>query len=232
MSNAELIEYAMTMANVVQQIDELSEKLSSMEKRLVQAESDSSIAANTNKLLLGRIASLENRAIACERAELSNAQYLRRRQLEISSVPLDISQENMTEAVCKVLSLTGEATTPADIDVCHRLQNKSSVIMEFRDRSKRNAIIRGRKRLKDMNDELSNLGFKKSFILESMSKEHRRLDYICRSLKKCRELHETWFYNGRLFVIIEDGGDRELIGHIDDLYSLFGRERVDGLLKY
>ena len=122
MSIEDLIEYALTTGDVASKNDELKEQLSNMENRLAIAESNSSIAANSNKLLLGRIASLESRAVECERASGMNAQYLRRRQREVTDVPLNIEQADLKKSVSEVLSLTGEIITPDDIDVCHRLQ--------------------------------------------------------------------------------------------------------------
>ena len=39
-------------------------------------------------------------------------------------------------------------------------------------------------------------------ILESLCKQYGQLDFICRSLFRSNSIEKTWFFNGRLYILI------------------------------
>ena len=227
----DVIDYDLNVGNIGSKIDELKEELLGMQRRLDVAESASAVAANSSRLLAGRVAELEGRGVECERLANSNGQYLRRRQLEITSVDEKVEDVDLRKTVSQMLTLTGEKITENDLAVCHRLQKATTIIMEFHQHDQRDSVLRGRKNLKDKRAELSSMGLGKSFIMESLTREYRRLDYLCRTLKKKEYIWETWFFNGRLHIIRQKDGKRETISHIQDLYCYFDRELIDSLLK-
>ena len=59
-----------------------------------------------------------------EKTATSNAQYLRRQQLEVSDVPESLGNENLSKLMATFLSITGVAVDAGDIEVYHRLKNK------------------------------------------------------------------------------------------------------------
>ena len=79
------------------------------------------VSKNCNSLLLNRIINLERNA-------LSNAQYVRE-MLEINSVPQSVSNDELEQSVCRVLSLTSTTVKRDDIHVYHRMKNKKKVII-------------------------------------------------------------------------------------------------------
>ena len=128
--------------------------------------------------------------------------------------------------------MTGEKVIPSDLDKCHMLgKNSSTIIMEFRTREKRDAMLRSRKNLKDKKTELAALNLGKSFIIESLTREYGLIDFVCRHLKKNNQIAETWFFNGRLWVKVDDFGKKRQVSHIEDLYELFGKEEIDNLIR-
>ena len=90
---------------------------------------------------------------------------------------------------------------------------------------------RVRKNLKNKNDVLSEMGLAKSFIAERMCFDLRRMDYICRRLKKDKYIFDTWFFNGRLYVLKSDKGKRVHIQHMVDLLPFAARDVVDRYLR-
>ena len=166
-----------------------------------------------------------------EKTTINNAQYLRRRQIEVSNVDKKISNNQLKSVMADFLSETGERVKVEDLDKCHRLKKETTIIMEFGSRAKRDAVLIGRKNLKGKNDVLSEMGLAKSFISESMCFELRRLDYICRRLKKDKYIFDTWFFNGRLYVLKNDKGKRVQIQHMLDLLPFAVRDMVDRYLR-
>ena len=105
------------------------------------------------------------------------------------------------------------------------------MIMEFRCREKRDEMLLARKKLKNKAEQMENLGMSGMIISKSMCREYARLDLICRMLKKRGEAHETWFFNGCLFIKLAPNGKSIQIMHIHDLYERFGHENIDTILN-
>ena len=98
-------------------------------------------------------------------------QYQRRRQLEVSNVPVTIPQKELKTTIARMLSLTGTDIQPGHLDKCHRLHKESTVIIEFKERTPRESVLRGRKNYKNQIKNLANLGLQKSFVTESLCTE-------------------------------------------------------------
>ena len=67
-----------------------------------------------------------------EWSSLDHAQCLRREVIEIYPVPLEASNNELEELVCKALSLTRNEVCPDDLEACHRLKKKENVIVKFK----------------------------------------------------------------------------------------------------
>ena len=61
--------------------------------------------------------------------------------------------------------------------------------------------------------------------------EYGLMDFVCRHLKKNNQIAETWFFNGRLWVKVDDFGKKRQVSHIEDLYDLFGAEEIANLIR-
>ena len=65
-------------------------------------------------------------------------------------------------------------------------------------------MLRARKNLKGVTDQQ----YGNIFINESMCDPYKKLDYVCRRLKKNGNVHSTWFFNGRLYFKKSENGDK------------------------
>ena len=125
--------------------------------------------------------------------------------------------------------MTGAKVDTSQIDKCHRLKKESSVIVEFKCRDQRDPILLGRKKLKHKKAELERLAAKDVIISESLCWTYKKLDFLCRKLKSEKKCQDTWFFNGKLFLVTVEE-EKKQITHIDDLFALYGEETVLGYL--
>ena len=117
-----------------------------------------------------------------ERNAFTKAQYHERESVEVNPVPPSINDEELKINICKALSLTGHEVKPDDLQACHHLKKKESVMLV------------NRKNLRNKSEDLHPLRFSgKLFISESMCHENRQLAYKCRKLKNADKIHSTWF---------------------------------------
>ena len=65
--------------------------------------------------------------------------------IEISPVPLEVSNNELEGLVCKALSLTGSEVYLDDIEAYHRLKKKENVIIKFKSRKLKYRVIKNRK---------------------------------------------------------------------------------------
>ena len=133
-----LIEYALKLSD-------LNSLFKNLENRVKEVESYYAVSKNVNSHLIANIESLEKKVVELEKKTTRNSQYARNRQLEIHRVPTSIPDNELKEKVCLALSLTGVAVKSAEIDKCHRLKRKETVILEFKFRDKRDPVLGGRK---------------------------------------------------------------------------------------
>ena len=179
---------------------------------------------NCNRLLSERIVELEKNAV-------SNAQYHRRESLEINySVPASIGDvpEN---SVCKALSLTGYEVKPDDLQACHRLKKKDTVIVKFKCTKQKRSILINKKNLRNKSDVLTKLNFSgRLFISESMYHENHQLSYKCRQLKNAGKIHSTWFWNNSVNVKLNERTQPTKIYHVIDIEKL-GVDNLDEFIN-
>ena len=203
--------------------------------RLEKTEGELAVSSNACKLLSERCDILEERASLNERTTTNNGQYLRNKQVEVKLLPTgiaDLPVPQLKKAMSELLSLTDVDVGVNDIGKCHKLGGDGkSVIMELHSREKRDEMLLSRKKLKNKTEEMESMNMRGVMIIESMCREYSKLDFICRSLKRNGDIHETWFFNGRLHMKIVPNGRRLQISHIDDLYEQFGRSNINSLLR-
>ena len=229
-SKDEIVEYHMRSSNLANTIAELSKTLRTVSDRLTKAESELSLSRNANVHLQDHCERLERRVIEVEKTSTNNSQYLRRRQIEVRNYKANLSNDDqLKDKIAAVLSLTGTPIKATDLDKCHLLKNKA-VIMEFKERELRDAVLRGRKNLKNKSDALADLQMDRVMITESLCREYAKMDYVCRMLKKNGRVKQTWFWNGRLHVGFDDNTQNE-IRHSADLYGLFGNTVIDAIFE-
>ena len=93
-------------------------------RRFEVVSSDLAIARNCNRLLTERADQLERNAV-------TNAQYHWQESAEVNPVPPQSVMKSSQVNMCKALSLTGHEVKPDDLQACHCLKKKESVIIKF-----------------------------------------------------------------------------------------------------
>ena len=224
LSKEELVEEFLKFSNITDQLQSLTKQFDDFIEKYNIFHSELLVSKNCNSLLLNCIVNLDSNA-------LNNAQYIRSEVLEINPVPQSISNDELEQSVCHVLSLTGTTVKPDDIHVCHRM-NKVKVIIKFKNRKQRNEVMFKRKELKSKTAELRALQFGQSlFINDSMCFENQVLFYKCRKLKNLGRLSAVWFFNNTLSVKIEENSPISKIYHVSDLEKLLKVDNIEELIN-
>ena len=167
-----------------------------------------------------------------ERNAVSNAQYHRRESLEINPVPASISDDVLENSVCRALSLTDHEVKPDDLQPCHRLKKKDTVIVKFKCRKQKRSILINRKNFRNKSDVLTQLNFSgRLFVSESMCHENHQLSYKCRQLKNAGKIHSTWFWNNSVNVKLNERSQPTKIHHVIDIEKLLGVDNLDEFIN-
>ena len=169
-----MIEELLQISDTSCELKALNDRFDTFAAKHEELKSDLLITRNCNTLLHQRIIQLERNAV-------NNAQYHRRKSLEINPVLLDIGNNVLEQTVCRAISLTGHDVTPDDLHACHQLKNKDRVILKFKERKLKRSIQINRKVLQQKSLELSQLKFSsKLSFSENMCYENQKLAYKCR----------------------------------------------------
>ena len=189
LSKEELIEELITVDDITSKISDLTNRFDDFLRRFEVVSSDLAITKNCNRLLTERVIQLERNAV-------TNAQYHRWESVEVNPIPPSISDEELELNICEALSLTGHEVKPNDLQVCHHLKKKESVIVKFKWMKLKQKVLVNRKNLWNKSEDLCLLKFSgKLFISGSMCHENHQLAYKCRQLMNAGKIHSTWFWN-------------------------------------
>ena len=187
LSKEELIEALITVEDITSKLSDLSNRFDDFLRRFEVVSSDLAITRNCNRLLSERVVQLERNAV-------TNAQYNRWELVEVNHVPPSVVDEELELSICKALSLTGHEVKPDDLQACHLLKKKESVIVKFKCRKLKRRVLVNRENLQNKSEDLRQLKFSgKLFISENMCHENNQLVYKCRQLKNVGKIHSTWF---------------------------------------
>ena len=80
-------------------------------------------------------------------SSVNNAHCHWRELQEISPVPASTSDDIRESFICKALSLTGRELKPSDLQACHRLKKKDTMIVKFKCRKQKRSLLINRKNL-------------------------------------------------------------------------------------
>ena len=225
LSKQELIEELSTVDDIASKISDLTNRFDDFLRRFEVVSSDLAITRNCNRLLTERVVQLERNAV-------TNAQYHRRESVEVNPIPPSISDEELELNICKALSLTGHEAKPNDLQACHRLKKKESVIVKCKCRKLKQNVLVNRKNFRNKSEDLRQLKFSgKLFISESMCHENHQLAYKCCQLKNAGKIHSTWFWNNAVNVKLSERSNPVKIFHIIDIEKLLGIDNLDDFIS-
>ena len=80
-----------------------------------------------------------------EKNAVNNVQYHCHESLEINTIPASTDDDVLERSVCRTLSLTSHEMKPDDLQACHCLKKKDTVIIKFKCRKQRCSILTNRK---------------------------------------------------------------------------------------
>ena len=73
---------------------------------------------------------VSERIVQLERNAVNNVQYHRCESLEINPVSVSTDDDVLESSVCRALSLNDHEAKPADLQACHHLKKKDTVIIK------------------------------------------------------------------------------------------------------
>ena len=188
--------------------------------------SELTASKNCNRLLTEKIVQLEKYAV-------NNAQYHRRKSLEINPVTSSIGDDVIENSVCRALSLTSHEMKPDYLQACHRFKKKKdTVIVKFKCSRQKRSILIKRKNLGNKSDALTQLRFSgRLFVSESMCHENHQSSYKCRQLKNAGKIHSTWFWNNYVNVKLNERSQPTKIHHVIDIEKLLVVDNLDEFIN-
>ena len=185
-------------------------------------ESQISVISAINKQLLKKIT-------AVEKTSNSISQYSRKETIEFHGFNPDTPANEVEGKVLKIINTITDNDdiqyTAEDIQVCHKLKDRSKIICKFISRKRMRNVINNRKKLKDMN--LKNHGIPgKLFINESMAPAFKEIDWRCRQLKKASLIKECWFFNGN-YTLQKLDEEKKKVSHLADILEHLGMKEEE-----
>ena len=97
--------------------------------------------------------------VQLERDVVTNAQYHWQESVKINPVSPSISDEELKVNIWRALFLTGHEVKPDNLQACHRLKKKESVIVKFKFRRLEQSVLVNRKNLQNKSEDLCQLKF-------------------------------------------------------------------------
>ena len=152
LSKEELIDKLISAEDISSKLSDLTSRFDDFLRLYEILNSELTVSKNCNCLLTKRIVQLERNAV-------SNAQYHCCESLDINSVSASISDDVLENSICRALSLTDHEVKPDDLQACHCLKKKNTVIVKFKCRKQKCSILINRMNLCNKSDVLTQLTF-------------------------------------------------------------------------
>ena len=118
LTREELIEELLQISDISCQLKALNDRFDTFAAKHEELKSDLLITKNCNTLLHQWIIQLGRNAV-------NNAQYKRRKSLEVNPVPRDTGDNLLEKVVCRAISLTAHEVTPDDFKIKDRKLKRS-----------------------------------------------------------------------------------------------------------
>ena len=152
-------------------------------------------------------------------------QYGRRESIEIANVPESIPQHKLEEYVVKFLNVINVKVQHYDIVAVHRLGKKShkprNVIVRFLNRKHAFSALKNKRLI--VSKKL--VEYKNLFIFENLCPYNKKIFDKLYKMKKVKQIHGVWSYNGNVFMQISNNGEQYHIQHLSDIdYYLYDED--------
>ena len=155
--------------------------------------------------------------------KINNAdQYSRRNNIVIQGIPQSVKYKDLEDKVINILDKVNVKVTKSDIEACHRLGDSRKTIVRFVNRKHSFEAWKNKKVL--MSVDLTSIGLDKTtnlFLSQNLSDYNNKIVFHCRELRRKKLIDSTWVYGGKVFIKIQDNGNKEEIKHLRQLTRKF-----------
>jgi len=190
-----------------EKLDELLSQFSALSSKIEMMESKIAIADTTTSILVKEVKHLQKELYASQ-------QYSRRECVEIVGIDKEIKDDDIEEKICEILEqINVDVDAEADIQACHRVRKKGTVIVKFTNRKTVGAIFKNKSALKNRKDKI--------FINESLCPYYRKLRGKCALLKKANKISKVIVRNGTVKLQINENGNFTIVDHDSVLKDQF-----------
>ena len=157
-----------------------------------------------------------------ERRCAESEKYSRRECLEFSGIPHNVKHEDLENKVRHILSKIDVVIPPENIEACHRIGKKGTMIVKFSRRKDVSAIFSSKSKLKQADPNALGIpNDTKIYINESLCPENRKLWYYCKRLWNKKMIASFFTSNGKVKIKVNNLGNVTNISQITDLEELF-----------
>ena len=164
--------------------NKLLEEVCNLSDTITKLSSELCITKNVNTLLSSRLVTLEQQCCA-------NAQYSRRKCLDIVGIPCEFSGDVLEEKILNIFDKIGCSIFPDHIESCHRISKKSDTgIVKFSQRKDCQQVWQVKKDLQKVKREDLDLpGSGKLFINKSLCPYYKVLQSKSMKLPNFGKIH-------------------------------------------
>ena len=192
--------------------NEVMEEMRKFNEKLSKLQSGLSIAKRVNTELTKRIVTLERQC-------WTNAQYSRKKCVEVVDIPCQVDDKHLEAKVLSIFEKVGCNITPEFIDDCHRIgKNNNLVIVKFTRSKGCKQVLQVKKDLKDLTaDDLDLPQGTKIFVNQSLCPYYRILWSKAKRLQSMGKINNFFISGGTVKVKIDENSKPLAITHLDDL---------------
>ena len=176
-------------SNLIKNITNLKEEVINLKDIIIKNLEDE------NKLLKTEVYVLENKITDLE-IHNNLDQRSCRNNVEISRIPLSVSDNQLEEKVVDILKAIDVNITTNEIEVCHRLGNKKeNVIVRVINRKHCLKALQNKKKFKSIDKNAVGISNENLFISENLTPASSKLAFSCQKLKRDGEIEKCYTIN-------------------------------------
>ena len=206
--------------------NEVVEEMHKFNENFSKLQSELSVAKRVNNELTKQIATLERQCWA-------NAQYSRKKCVEVVGIPHQVDDKHLEAKVLSIFQKVGCSIAPESIDDCHRLgKNNDQVIVKFTRRKDCKQVLQVKKDLKDVTADHLHLPWgTKIFMNQSLCPDYPILWSNTKRLQSMGKITSFFISVGTVKIKIDEKSKPVAITHLDDLAINFPGVDLSPTLK-
>lgn len=227
----EIRELKVTQTNLAKSVEFAHAEVKDLKKKLDDEVAKNKQLTKEKEALFSRCMAVENEAKEQEKRLTSIEQYSRKNNLEIQGV-IQTENESVSDVLAKIGNAIKEPITGADVEVCHRVPtrdaDKTNIVVQFRSRAKRDAVLRKARKARPTNNAIGMSEATPIYVNEHLCPARKRL--LALSIKKKHEhkWKSVWTNNGQIFAKRTDNSPMVRITCEDDIDKIFTRPAIPG----